>query len=66
MNNLVLKNYKVKFFGAKASRGEQVQQVKTEVKALNEEHVLTVLHKDYAVVQGLKVRELKEVSNESN
>lgn len=47
--------FKVKFFGAKYSKGEQVKLVKTEVEAEDRSKVESVLRKTYSVINGLKI-----------
>lgn len=50
--------FKVKFFGAKSVRGEQVKQIKMEVESNDRskvEEVLKYKH-GYVVINGLKIR----------
>lgn len=55
-----MKRFKVKFFGAKAERHEQVKQIKTIIDAEKAGDVEGILRKTYGVVNGLKIREIKD------
>ena len=47
--------FKVKFFGAKAAKGEQVKLVRTELEASERSAVERELKKQYKVINGLKI-----------
>lgn len=55
-----MRKFKVKFFGAKEERREQVKQIKTIIEAESVEAVERQLRYRYSVVNGLKIREIKD------
>lgn len=59
MISLVLKKFKIKFFGSKSPK-EQIKQVKMVVEAENREKVENVLRRQYGykVINGLKIHDL--------
>ena len=56
-----MKKFSIKFFGSK-NRKEQIKQIKMYIQASNRSEVETLLrHKyGYEVVNGLKIREVKD------
>lgn len=50
--------YKVKFFGAKREKHEQVQQVKLEIEAKSASEIEEILRYQYGykVINGMKIR----------
>ena len=55
-----MKRFKVKFFGAKQERHEQIKQIKIVIDADSIEEVKTLLRQKYAVINRLKIREIKD------
>ena len=51
--------YKVKFFGAKQEKHEQVRQVKLEIEAKSASEIEEILRRKhgYKVINGLKIRQ---------
>lgn len=54
-----MKKFKVKFFGAIEER-TPLKQVKTVVEAERAADVERVLRRNYEVINGLKIREIKD------
>lgn len=54
-------NYRVKFFGAKKEKHEQLRQVKLDVEAENAKQVEEILRCEYGykVINGLKIRQIE-------
>ena len=54
--------YRVKFFGAKQERHEQLKQIKLTIEARDAEHLMSLLRNRYGykVINGLKIRQESE------
>ena len=55
-----MKRFKVKFFGAKQERHEQVRRIQTVIEAQDISEVENLLREEWSVVNSLKIREIKE------
>lgn len=56
-----MKKFKVKFFGAKKAKHEQIRLVKCEVECEDRNSVESKLHLQYAVINSLKITSSEQI-----